>query len=80
MLDVTDPETFWLNFTNIGLGLVTLGCVLVVAFGVMRELLAPRARTAAHDDVHHVFTAPELGPTMADGGVPAHEPPPKRSL
>ena len=31
-------DTFWLDFTNIGLGLVTLVCVLVVAAGVVREL------------------------------------------
>jgi uncharacterized integral membrane protein len=34
-----DPaDTFWLDFTNIALGLVTLGCLLVVVAGFAREL------------------------------------------
>jgi hypothetical protein len=63
----TGPDTFWLDFVNIGLGLVTLLCVLLVGFGVVRELrhrLALR-RTFVDD---HAFEAPELGMTMADGG------------
>ena len=61
------PDTFWLNFVNIALGLVTLSCVLVVGAGVVQELrhrFARRARAA--DD--HAFESPELGMTMADGG------------
>jgi hypothetical protein len=61
------PDTFWLDFVNIGLGLVVLLCVLLVAFGVVRELryrLALRGKTV--DD--HAFETPELGVTMADGG------------
>jgi hypothetical protein len=60
-------DTFWLDFTNIALGLVTLLCVVAVAAGVVRELhhrIARRRRLA--DD--HSFEAPELGVTMADGG------------
>jgi len=61
------PDTFWLDFVNIGLGLVTLFCVLLVAFGVFRELKyrLARRRTAVDD---HAFVTPELGVTMADGG------------
>jgi hypothetical protein len=63
----TGPDTFWLDFVNIGLGLVTLLCVLLVAAGVVSEL---RHRLAAGkkavDD--HAFETPELGVTMADGG------------
>ena len=40
------PDTFWLNFTNIALGLVTLLCVLVVTGGVVRELLHRRGQRA----------------------------------
>jgi len=63
------PDTFWLDFTNIALGLVTLVCVLAIAAGVARELLYRRRRrrhAAAADD--HAFATPELGLTMADGG------------
>jgi len=61
------PDTFWLNFTNIALGLVTLACVIAVLAGVVHELghrIATRQKLA--DD--HAFDTPELGLTMADGG------------
>lgn len=61
------PDTFWLNFVNIGLGLVTLLCVLVIAAGVAVELRARWARRRAVAD-DHAFESPELGVTMADGG------------
>jgi hypothetical protein len=60
-------DTFWLDFTNIALGLVTLVCVIAVVAGVLYELghrLAHRRRLA--DD--HAFETPDLGVTMADGG------------
>jgi hypothetical protein len=60
-------DTFWLDFTNIALGLVTLVCVLAVVAGVVHELghrLANRKRLT--DD--HAFDTPDLGVTMADGG------------
>jgi hypothetical protein len=60
------PDTFWLNFTNIALGLVTLLCVIAVAGGVVRELLHRRALRTLADD--HAFATPALGVTMADGG------------
>jgi hypothetical protein len=60
-------ETFWLNFTNIALGLVTLVCMIAIVAGAVREL---GHRFAHHrklaDD--HAFHTPELGVTMADGG------------
>jgi hypothetical protein len=62
------PDTFWLNFTNIALGLVTLACVLVVVAGLVSELrhrLRLRAGAVADD---HAFVTPRLGVTMADGG------------
>jgi hypothetical protein len=60
-------DAFWLNFTNIALGLVTLVCVVAVVAGVLHELghrLTHGKRLA--DD--HAFETPELGVTMADGG------------
>ena len=61
------PDTFWLDFVNIGLGLVTLLCVLLVGFGVVHELRYrfTRGRKLVDD---HAFETPELGVTMADGG------------
>jgi hypothetical protein len=61
------PDTFWLDFTNIALGLVTLVCVLAVVAGVVHEVghrLANRRMLV--DD--HAFEEPGLGVTMADGG------------
>jgi hypothetical protein len=60
-------DTFWLDVTNITLGLVTLVCVIVVVAGVLRELghRLSHARRLADD---HAFDTPELGVTMADGG------------
>ncbi len=62
------PDTFWLDFTNIALGLVTLACVLAIAGGVARELLLRWQRRAATPADDHAFATPGLGVTMADGG------------
>jgi len=62
------PDTFWLNFTNIALGLVTLACGLVIAGGVARELLLRWQRRAVASADDHAFATPGLGVTMADGG------------
>jgi hypothetical protein len=62
------PDTFWLNFTNIALGLVTLACVLLIAGGVARELLLRWQRRAVASADDHAFATPGLGVTMADGG------------
>jgi hypothetical protein len=62
------PDTFWLNFTNIALGLVTLLCVIVIAGGVARELLHRWERRALARGDDHAFATPGLGVTMADGG------------
>ncbi len=70
MFDLSDPKTYWLNLTNIGLGLVVFICCIAVARAFMRDLLDRRSRSAesgvAFDD--HTFVEPELGITMADGG------------
>ena len=70
------PDVFWLNFTNIALGLVTLACVIAIAGGVARELLLRRERRAAALGDDHAFATPELGVTMADGGERIDEPSP----
>jgi len=79
MYGANGPDTFWLNFTNIALGLVTLACVLAIAAGVVRELVGRRRRHAAAAD-DHAFATPELGLTMADGGkrIDGAEPRPRK--
>jgi hypothetical protein len=70
MFDMNDPNTFWLNVTNIGLGLITLVCVAVVGYGVVQEVLIRVRKTklsfVENDD--HAFNVSGLGLTMADGG------------
>ena len=77
---MNDPSTYWLTFTNIALGVVTLICCAAVAFGVLQELAAKRKKRSAlsrlDDEVSdlvaafdaHAFHVPGLGVTMADGG------------
>jgi hypothetical protein len=67
MYEPAGPDAFWLNFTNIALGLVTLLCVLVIVGGVAREV-AHRLRLKKSRLDDHAFATPELGVTMADGG------------
>ena len=72
MFDWSDPNTFWLNVTDIVLGLVTLACVAFVGQAAFREVYARLARRVAihaHQDSHSL-ALPELGLTMADGGEP----------
>jgi hypothetical protein len=71
ILDMNDPQTFWLNVTNLFLGAVCIACVLMLFGGVFSEVFA-RVRhravnTAAVDD--HTFSVADLGTTMADGGT-----------
>ena len=67
-----DPQTVWLNVTNLALGVVTLLSIIAVGWGVATELFARARKTApAADD--HAFAVPELGWTMADGGKKVDE-------
>jgi hypothetical protein len=70
MFDLSDPKMFWLNITNIVLGLVTLACCAVVGYGVVREVLLRirKSRTTPVISDDHTFHVPGLGITMADGG------------
>ena len=69
-IDIFDPQTMWLNITNIALGVVTLACVGAVAWGATREIVeriaAKQRVTVERDD--HAFIIHGLGVTMADGG------------
>jgi hypothetical protein len=67
---INDPETFWLNATNIVLGVVTLVCIAAMATGLYQDVKArvlARRTVPAHAD-DHAFVVPALGLTMADGG------------
>jgi hypothetical protein len=70
VFDFSNPETFWLNVTNLALGLVTLVCALVIGKaiwdGVRQRARARVAAPVIEDD--HAFLVPGLGLTMADGG------------
>jgi len=64
-----DSETFWLNTTNIVLGLVTLVCLVMVGRVAFQEIMVRiknHATATVHDD--HALFVSELGLTMADGG------------
>ncbi len=81
-VDWNDPQTLWLNLTNLGLGVAALICVGAVAWNVVREVIEQRrtSRAADHElkDMlaaqGHAMNLPDLGWTMADGGEPV--PPP----
>lgn len=78
LLNWSDPDSTWLNITNIALGVVVLVCVAVMLGGVAHEFISrlrQRRRIEAeldrdmrllNDD--HAFDSPSLGITMADGG------------
>ncbi|HTS30067.1 MAG TPA: hypothetical protein VMH81_29550 [Bryobacteraceae bacterium] len=80
---MNDPSTYWLNFTNIALGLVTLICSIAVGIGVIQELAARRKKSASLSRLDtevadllaegHAFHIPSLGVTMADGGEELRE-------
>ena len=79
MFDPMEVETFWLNATNIALGLVTLICasvVGVVTFKEVRERVMVRVRSRVTVD-DHAFLHEGLGLTMADGGERLAVPPPE---
>jgi hypothetical protein len=66
---MSDPETLWLNVTNIALGVVTAACLLALGSVVIKDILGTvrsRARVPA-DDAHELVLS-DLGVTMADGG------------
>lgn len=71
-------EVFWLNATNIALGVVVFLAVLVVAYALGWEILSryKKSRNVANLDeelaamLHGGRSVPGLGETMADGGEP----------
>jgi hypothetical protein len=77
----SDPQTLWLNITNLALGVVILAAVLIAAGAVGWELMFKHRRTRETVDIDaelssmlgvspHILHVPGLGLTMADGGTP----------
>jgi len=70
----SDPQTLWLNLTNLALGIAALLAMAFVAIGIGRELVARRRRIrevqGIDAEIRHLLHVPELGLTMADGGEP----------
>ncbi len=68
----TYDEVFWLNLTNLALGLATLVCLLVIAYTTVKEIrqrIRARANVAEFEKADdHAFVIDGLGVTMADGG------------
>ncbi len=78
LLNWSDPETTWLNITNIVLGVVVVLCVVIMLGGIAHEFIS-RARKHRRIDAEldrdmrlfnddRAFESPSLGITMADGG------------
>jgi hypothetical protein len=72
MISIGDPGTFWLNLTNVGLGVVTLVCCVVVGRAMFQDLAARiRQRSVERAEAEfELFSHPQVGLTMADGGEP----------
>ena len=77
MFRIDDPEAFWLNVTNFGLGILCAICFVVVLGGTVRELVLRRHRALGRvfEFDSHTLRLPELGTTMADGGLPLEQEP-----
>jgi hypothetical protein len=77
-VDFNDPQTLWLNLTNIALGIVTIACVGMCGFAAWRDVVEAMVRARQRRPVHRQLTLviPGLGVTMADGGEPVAPPDP----
>lgn len=75
MFEFTDPQTFWINTTNLVLGLVTLCCTALIGSVVVNELIerwVGRLVEQTQGDGHAIHVG-GLGLTMADGGEPVDD-------
>lgn len=71
LFDPSNSEVFWLNVTNVALGVICLVCILALGWGVARDLAARwRHAPVRRSAETHVFDDALLGMTMADGGQP----------
>ncbi len=69
----SDPDSFWLMATNLGLAAVVLICVAAIALRIAAELREQR-RESAGIDVELRQLVADVGATMADGGEPVKHP------
>jgi hypothetical protein len=78
LLNWSDPDTTWLNITNIALGVIVAVCALIMLGGIAHEFIS-RARKRRRIDAEidrdmrmlnddRAYGSPDLGITMADGG------------
>lgn len=70
MFDSMNSETLWLTLTNVGLGIVTVACIIAVGVVVTKEIygdIRSKVRVPQLQD-DHSFMLGDLGITMADGG------------
>ena len=84
LLNWSDPDSAWLNITNLALGVVVVLCAAIMVVGIAYELIArarKRRRIEAELDRdmqllndEHAFDSPGLGITMADGGEKHRKP------
>ncbi len=75
MMAMSDPETLWLNLTNIALGAVTFVCLLAFGreiFMEVADLVRNRVKETVARNAHELVLS-DLGVTMADGGVEIDE-------
>ena len=62
-------EVFWLNATNVALGVVCLAFVLLAVGAVVQAIVrVARRSSVAHEQDAHTLSVAGLGTTMADGG------------
>lgn len=74
MFDFSNPDTMWLNITNVVLGAVTLIACIAVGYGVVRELALKFKESRVHVPAasEHTFVD-SLGYLVADGGEKTDE-------
>jgi hypothetical protein len=69
VFDPSDSEVFWLNATNLALGLATLAFVIAVTTVVVQTVWKRlRKRAELREEAGHTLYVDDLGITMADGG------------
>ena len=65
-----NDDLFWLNMTNLFLGIATVYCMVAVGYSALKEVFSRwklrDRREPELDD--HTFVADGLGITLADGG------------
>ena len=82
-VDWNNPQTLWLNVTNLALGVATLLALGALAYGLFGDLLAMRKRSRVMGKLDaelrhlvgagsgaHLMPVEGMGLTMADGGEP----------